>query len=409
MNDSPNCRSIPLSPQAADEAIDRHVPRLAPESRPLSQCVGRILRQEVLAERDNPPFDRVCMDGIALRSEALRRGTRRFAIRSTQAAGTRALDLPPGDSAIEVMTGAQLPREADMVIPLERYSLTDGEASLNGDVEAAPYRHVQRRGVDGLAGSLMLARGTLLGAPEIAIAASAGLPHLWVGAHPACMVISTGNELIEPGEPIASHQVRRSNVYAMLATLRAAGFNRVGNDHLADEPASLIERLSLHLATHDVLVLSGGVSMGKFDFVPATLTRLGVREIFHKVAQRPGKPLWFGIGPAGQVVFGLPGNPVSTLVCLVRYVGPALLAAAGGLRHSPVRLRLMAPVSCALPLTTFMPVAIECDHWGGPWAKPRPTNGSGDYTRLAGTDGFVELPPGPNTYTKGFVADFYRW
>jgi molybdopterin molybdotransferase len=151
------------------------------------------------------------------------------------------------------------------------------------------------------------------------------------------------------------------------------------------------------------------VSMGRFDFVPKVLTQLGVREIFHKVAQRPGKPMWFGIGPTGQVVFGLPGNPVSTLVCLHRYVIPSLIAAAGATKLSQERLALSSPVSFDLPLTLFMPVSAEPDQWGRLWAKPRPTNGSGDYLSLVGTDGFIELPPGPNTYAKGFVANLYRW
>jgi len=131
-------------------------------------------------------------------------------------------------------------------------------------------------------------------------------------------VISTGNELVEPGEPVLAHQVRRSNAYAIVSALRERGFQRVADDHIHDDPRELRERLKFHLETHDVLVLSGGVSMGRFDLVPKVLEELGVRAIFHKVAQRPGKPLWFGVAPSGAAVFGLPGNPVSTLVCLTR-------------------------------------------------------------------------------------------
>jgi molybdopterin molybdotransferase len=119
--------------------------------------------------------------------------------------------------------------------------------------------------------------------------------------------------------------------------------------------------------------------------------------------------MWFGIGPAGQAVFGLPGNPVSTLVCLVRYVVPALIAAAGAARLPPERLALSSPVSSNVPLALFMPVSAEPDQWGRLWARPQPTNGSGDYISLVGTDGFVELPQGQETYPKGFVADLYRW
>jgi molybdopterin molybdotransferase len=230
-----------------------------------------------------------------------------------------------------------------------------------------------------------------------------------VSSQPAVMVISTGDELVEPGEPIADYQVRRSNSYAVAATLRRRGFGRVGDDHVLDDENMLLERLTLHLTTHEVLILSGGVSMGRFDLVPKVLMQLGVQEVFHNVAQRPGKPMWFGIGPRGQAVFGLPGNPVSTLVCLLRYVIPAMAEAMGTRRIPPERLALASPVTFNPPLTYFLPVAIQHDDWGRPWAEPRPPNGSGDFLSLAGTDGFVELPPGPNTYPRGFVTSVYRW
>jgi molybdopterin molybdotransferase len=158
-----------------------------------------------------------------------------------------------------------------------------------------------------------------------------------------------------------------------------------------------------------VVILSGGVSMGKFDLVPKVLGQLGVQEVFHNVAQRPGRPMWFGIGPQGQSVYGLPGNPVSTLICLIRYVIPAIAEAMGTSRLPPERLALASPVTFQPPLAYFLPVAIDQDAWGRPWANPRPPNGSGDFLSLASSDGFVELPPGPNTYPRGFVSNVYRW
>jgi molybdopterin molybdotransferase len=398
-----------ITPQAADEAIRGHMPQLSVELRPLLQCVGRVLRQDVHAERDNPPFDRVCMDGVAIKSAAFQGGARRFTLQATQGAGAAPLTLRNADHAIEVMTGAKIPQETDAVVPVEEYSLDGGIVTLSDNVKVSAYRNVQRQGEDGPLGGIMLKSGALLGPPEIAVAASAGLARLEVSAEPVFMIIATGDELIEPGEPIAEHQIRQSNAYAMVAALRARGFQRIGHDHIADDETRLIERLGLHLATHDVLILSGGVSKGTFDLVPEALRKLGVREVFHRVAQRPGKPMWFGIGPNGQSVFGLPGNPVSTLVCLIRFVIPALVAAAGAARVSQERLALSAPVSFDLPLALFMPVSVVPDQWGRIWAKPRPTNTSGDYLSLVGTDGFVELPAGPNTYPKEFVANVYRW
>ncbi len=398
-----------ITPRLAEEAINSRLTCLPIESLPLTQCVGGTLRENIYAERDQPPFDRVTMDGIAVDSELLRRGVRRFRIQATQSAGSPALKLARGEDAIEVMTGAILPQASDCVIPVEQYELIDGVASLTTSAVSTPYHNVHRRGSDGRQGALLLQTGTLLRAPEIAVAASAGMARVRVSSQPAIMIVSTGDELIEPGDPIADYQVRRSNAYAVAATLRRRGFGRVGDDHVADDVDLLRERLELHLTTHEVVILSGGVSMGRFDLVPKALADLGVQQVFHNVAQRPGKPMWFGIGPQGQAVFGLPGNPVSTLVCLIRYVIPAIAEAMGTRRAAPERLALASPVTFQAPLAYFLPVAIEDDDWGRPWANPRPPNGSGDFLSLAGTDGFVELPPGPNTYPKGFVAGLYRW
>ena len=398
-----------ITPRLAEEAINSRLTCLPIESLPLTQCVGGTLRENIYAERDHPPFDRVTMDGIAVDSESLRRGLRRFRIQATQSAGSPALKLSRGEDAIEVMTGAILPRASDCVIPIEQYEVADGVASLKSAVVSTPYHNVHRRGSDSRQGTLLLETGTLLRAPEIAVAASAGMARVRVSSQPAVMVVSTGDELIEPGDPIADYQVRRSNAYAVAATLRRRGFGRIGDDHVADDEELLRERLALHLTTHEVVILSGGVSMGRFDLVPKVLTQLGVQQVFHNIAQRPGKPMWFDIGPQGQAVFGLPGNPVSTLVCLIRYVIPAIAEAMGTRRMVPERLALAAPVTFQPPLAYFLPVVVEHDDWGRPWANPRPPNGSGDFLSLAGTDGFVELPPGPNTYAKGFVTNMYRW
>jgi molybdopterin molybdotransferase len=398
-----------ITPRLAEEAIHSRLTCLPIESLPLAQCVGGTLRENIYAERDQPPFDRITMDGIAVDSELLRRGQRRFRIQATQAAGAPALRLKHGENAIEVMTGAILPSGSDCVIPVEQLDVTDGFASLKTSVVTAPYHNVHRRGSDSRQGALLLESGTLLRAPEIAVVASAGMSRVRVSSQPAVMVVSTGDELIEPGDPIADYQVRRSNAYAVAATLRKRGFGRIGDDHVPDDEDQLRDRLALHLTTHEVVILSGGVSMGRFDLVPKALMQLGVQQVFHNIAQRPGKPMWFGIGPQGQAVFGLPGNPVSTLVCLIRYVIPAIAEAMGTKRAPPERLALAAPVTFNPPLAYFLPIAIEHDDWGRPWAGPRPTHGSGDFLSLAGTDGFVELPPGPNTYPKGFVTSVYRW
>jgi len=398
-----------LTPAEAEALIGQHLQCLPIESLPLAQCAGGVLRENIYAERDQPPFDRVAMDGIALASQAVATGRRAFRVQATQAAGEAPLTLAAPDACIEVMTGAVLPAGCDSVVPVEELTVAGGAAALGADVRVAPWQNVHRRGSDTRQGTLLVASGTRLRAPEVAIAASAGMARIRVSSQPMLAVVSTGNELVEPGEPVLAHQVRRSNAYAIVSALREHGFQRVADEHLQDDADELRERLRFHLETHDVLVLSGGVSMGRFDLVPQVLAELGVPAIFHKVGQRPGKPLWFGVAPSGAAVFGLPGNPVSTLVCLARYVLPALFASLGQSAPPAERLALGGPVSVNAPLTHFLPVRIEQDDWGRPWAMPAPTNGSGDFTALAGTDGFVELPPGPNTYKKGFVTRLFRW
>ncbi|MCB1625758.1 MAG: molybdopterin molybdotransferase MoeA [Pseudomonadales bacterium] len=398
-----------LTPAEAESLIGQHLAALPIESLPLSQAVGAILRENIYGERDAPPFDRVAMDGVAVRSEVIARGVRRLTVQGMQPAGATPMTLGSETNCIEIMTGAMLPSGCDAVIPVEQISVADGIATLAPDVKIEAYRNVHRRGSDARQGALLLSTGACLNPPDIAVAASAGMARVRISAQPAIVVISTGDELVEPGESILPYQVRRSNVYGVVAALKARGFTRVADDHVNDDADEIERRLRQHLATHDTVILSGGVSMGQLDLVPQVLERLGVRQIVHKIAQRPGKPMWFGVAPSGAAVFALPGNPVSTLVCLGRYVVPALNRAMGASERAPERLALLQAVETRNALTFFLPVQLQTDGWGRTWAQPRPTNGSGDFTALAGTDGFVELPPGPAELPKGFVATLYRW
>jgi molybdopterin molybdotransferase len=399
----------PLTPQQAEQAIDARLSALPPQVRPLEACTGQTLREDIYAERDNPPFDRVCMDGIAVDSGAIGRGVRRLALEGTQPAGAPALTLANREHAIEVMTGAIMPHGTDSVIPLEEYEVADGLVTLKANASGAPYRNVQRRGEDSQPGVPMLRSGVRLGAAEIAVAASAGRAQLAVSRQPDIMVISTGDELIEPGLPIAEHQVRRSNAYALVAALREHGLERVADDHLRDDERELTQHLGRHLAARDVVILSGGISKGRFDLVPKVLKSLGVAEVFHEVAQRPGRPMWFGTGAQGQAVFGLPGNPVATLVCLTRYVVPALAALMSAPRATPEPIALAAPVKFGRSMSSFLPVALSHDERGQARAVACFPNGPGDFLALAGTAGFVELPPRAEEFPAGYVARLYRW
>ncbi|RPI59672.1 MAG: molybdopterin molybdenumtransferase MoeA, partial [Lysobacterales bacterium] len=185
--------------------------------------------------------------------------------------------------------------------------------------------------------------------------------------------------------------------------------HRLTRARLRDDANALavaIDRLDTEL---DVLVLSGGVSMGQFDFVPSVLAELGAKLVLYKVKQRPGRPMWFGISARGKPIFALPGNPVSTLVCATRYLLPALRHASGLAAATPELAELTTPVEASPTLTLFIPVTVSSSDRGTLLATPRPTNTSGDFVTLAGTDGFVELAAMRGSYAAGAVARLYRW
>jgi molybdopterin molybdotransferase len=397
-----------LTPADAQALIASRLRLLSSEFVDLPACVGAVLRRDVVAERDQPAFDRVTMDGIALDSRAVAAGVRRLRVQATQAAGQPPHTLAHNSACIEIMTGAVLPSGCDAVVPVEQLTLAEGVASLADAVVVQPFQFIHRRGSDKPAGAVLVSAGSQLRAPEIAIAASAGHAQLEVSVQPRIAVISTGDELVEPGAPILPHQIRRSNVYGVMAALQRHDFRRVIQDHIPDDRARLRQRLAQHLAQQDVLILSGGVSMGKFDFVPSVLAELGVQMAFHKVQQRPGKPFWFG-STDRVLVFALPGNPVSTFVCLARYVLPALSQMLGAASAATPTLALAEPVTIQEALTTFVPVRMVLDEDGRAWAKPRLINTSGDDNALVGMDGCVQLPPGPDTYPRGFTSCLYPW
>ena len=392
-----------LTPAAAEAAIAASLARLPEESCALPAAAGRVLREELAAERDQPPFDRVAMDGIAVTTSSWLAGRRRFQIAGTVPAGTAPLPLEDPEACLEVMTGAVLPPGADAVLPYEWLTLADGTATVAAGHAFAVGANIHRRGVDAAAGSRVLGAGTRLRGPELAIAAASGRATLKVSREPRIAVVSSGDELVAPGLPISAWQVRRSNVYGISAALEAHGWRLRSDDHVRDDRDEIRATLARLLANADVVILSGGVSAGRFDYIPEVLVGLDVKCVFHQVAQRPGKPLWFGVGPAGQAVFALPGNPVSTLVCLYRYVLPALERLCGA---TPLAAPL-APLGVRWAerhgLTAFLPVDRAAAA-----VVPHPTHGSGDFTALAGTAGFVELGP-ERSWEPGDPAPLYLW
>jgi molybdopterin molybdotransferase len=378
------------------------------ESVPLAATNGRVLRTAAVAERDQPPFDRVTMDGIALRFADYDALERSFPIQGTQMAGDPPLTLEDGH-CIEIMTGAALPKGADLVIPVEQITVNNAAAHVQANYMAKPRQFIHPRGSDYHQGKELLRPGTRIRPMDVAILASCGLAEVEVAALPAVSVISTGDELVPAGGSIEPQQIRMSNGPAVIAMLAEHGYTKSRHDHLPDDRDALTEQIGRHLDESDVLVLSGGVSRGKADYVPEVLADLGVTVEFHRIAQRPGKPMWFGTGPAGQAVFALPGNPVSTLVCCRQYVIPALARASGELPPPQTFANLSEDVSFEPELTCFLPVRVVTSAAGQSVALPVRTNTSGDFASLAGTDGYVELAMTRSLFRSGTTVPLHRW
>jgi molybdopterin molybdotransferase len=392
----------------AEALILAQMPKIPIRLEPLPACVGRVLAEDVRAERDQPPFDRVTMDGIAVAFRDFASGVRSFEVVGTQAAGAEPLAIA-ARQCVEVMTGTALPRGADTVVPVERVQRDSATAVIASDAVVAAEQFVHRRGSDRLQGSLLLRTGVRLGPPEIAVLAGAGHASALVADLPRVAVISTGDELVDAGKPIADHQIRSTNDRAVEASLAQHRLANVVRARLRDDANALAVAIDRLDAEHDVLVLSGGVSMGKFDFVPSVLTELGAKLVLKGVQQRPGRPMWFGVSARGKPIFALPGNPVSTLVCATRYVLPALRHASGLAASPPELVEITQAIEASPTLTLFTPVTLSSSERGVLLARPQPTNTSGDFMTLAGTDGFVELAPKRGAYPAGTVARLFRW
>ncbi len=373
-----------------------------------ADACGRVLRQIVRAERDQPPFDRVMMDGIAFAWSDYDEGLRRFPIQAMQAAGDEILVLDQGH-CIEIMTGAAMPANANCIVPVEHITVSDGAAEIEAGYEVARDRFLHPRGSDYAKGAYLLRPGKRVSPLDIAIIASCGETAVDVAADPVIHIVSTGNELVPAGMPIEPQQIRMSNGPAIKALLESHGYRRSEHTHVSDDVAALREHLAIHLKESDVLVLSGGVSMGQADFVPQVLAKLGVERVFHKVSQRPGKPLWFGKGPAGQLVFALPGNPVSALVCSRQYLIPALAKASGADATPPEFAALAARIVFPPELTCFQPVKLVSNAAGQTLAMPVKTNTSGDFASLSATDGYVELQRNQPEFPAGTSVILQRW
>ena len=394
-----------ISVTQAENIIRQHLTTAAVEIVPLSKAQGRYLREDILADRPLPPFDRVMMDGIAIAHASFASGNNRFPITGTQAAGTPALTLENADSCIEVMTGCVLPHGCDCIIPIEHIDLSENPASLHSDASPQAKQHIHSAGSDTAAGEILLSSGQVLNAAELAVAASCGATHLKVSALPRILIITTGDELVAPEATPLPHQIRRSHATALEALITGMKLGMVDSIHIADDPEALKETITEALPAHDILIFTGGISKGKYDYVAPVLTELLGSPHFHGIAQRPGKPMAFWKNSNSPLVFAHPGNPVSVMACAARYLIPSLVEILSGRSPNPQQLPATGSFHCPSHCTGLVPCRIN----NGRIQLVPPSN-SGNFLALAATDGIAQLPgelTGKELLNE--PASFYPW
>lgn len=380
-------------------------PKLRKEITKLESALGRVLARDVHADFDQPPFHRVAMDGIAVQSSQLIPHAV-FNIIGTVAAGACSPQLPDGNVCFEIMTGAVLPLGADIVIRYEDLAIEGAQARLLVDpAHLSCNYHV--KGSDYRAGDMVLKAGTLIRSTTAAILASVGQHEVEVFAIPKIAILSTGDELVDIRERPGPEQIRWSNGISLVMELLSFGFHDVSVFKCRDNEAEILQAVRERLQSADVLLLTGGVSAGKYDFVPKLLKACGVEEVFHKVAQRPGKPLWFG-RCSRALVFGLPGNPVSCLINLRKFVIPLLQQSVNSGMPQATRMPLKEAVRFNKDFTYYCLIKV-IDGPKGPEALPLKGNGSGDLYQLRDSDGFMELRPDEAPFNFGHVAEVYLW
>ncbi len=394
-----------IAVQEAYDIILGHTSLSGIERIPFENAVGRVLAEALHAGRDLPPFDRVAMDGIAIRYEMVKQGRRHFPLGGIIAAGDEPKTIPDHIFAVEIMTGAALPEGLDTVIRYEDLEIKDGVARiLTGKIN--PGQNIHTQGKDNRMGDLLIPAGKCLSTTDISMLAAEGKAIVAVRKLPRFGIISSGDELVGVRETPLPHQIRRSNVYGIKALLE--GYHTpIKMYHLKDNKRDIRCGLQQAFEENEVLLLVGGVSKGKFDFIPDVLTEMGAEKQFHRVSQRPGKPFWFGMRKE-TAIFALPGNPVSSIVGTVRYVIPWLRKTLGLNPDYSIPVMLGEDYSFIPSLTRFVEASLKMDKAGHCLASPNPGHGSGDFTRLVYSDGFIELPPGKTHFSKGEIYPFWR-
>ncbi|MDH3649825.1 MAG: molybdopterin molybdotransferase MoeA [Saprospiraceae bacterium] len=395
-----------ITVEQALEILSKHPWQVKEQLINLENSYGYLLKEDLHADRDFPPFDRVSMDGIAIRYDDYQSGIRTFPIAYLQAAGSPQSIHHTGESCVEVMTGAVLPTGVDTVIRYEDLRIDQGTAEVLADqIEKGQNVHV--RGFDRKRDDILVHSNTWLTSAEIGVAATIGKSKIKVVEMPRVLIVSTGDELVPVDQEPLPHQIRSSNAAMLRSALLARGI-RAESSHLVDNEKVMSGKIKEWITEFEVMILLGGSSKGKYDYVPSSLKKLGVQEHFYRIKQRPGKPLWFGSKDNSFFAFALPGNPVSCFMCFEKYFN-FWLNKSLGLTKMPLTAILRSDFRFEPKLTYFLQVQLHVEQ-ESLYGDPVVGHGSGDLANLTRADAFMELPANQTDFKAGtsFPLMVYR-
>ena len=375
---------------------------------PIEKALTYHLAVDIVADRPIPPFNRVLMDGFAVRTSDFVSHRATLQIKGTLQAGVSGNFTVNPRETVKVMTGAPCPYGANAVIKVEQSEINGDQAILTAE-KLIPNLNIALKGEDAEAGTVLIGSSSALNAAGIAVCASVGISEVAVYKKPVVSIVTTGTEIIPADRSPLDHQIRDCNSFALRAMcdeLRITSrFLGIGED-----TSSAIEELIRKGLESDILVLTGGVSMGDFDFVPSVLSELGVTKIFHKINMKPGKPLWFGKTCAGKYVFGLPGNPVSAQACFKLFAVPLIKKLSGNKSFEPETVFL--PLSQeALSKTSrehFIPARLQTKE-NRTYLEPVIIRSSGDFYHLEKSHGLIRCPAEIHLLKKNTLVEFLPW
>jgi len=385
------------------QIISAETSPLNPESVALTEALGRVLAEEIRADSDLPPFDRSQMDGYAIRAEDVATTPARLRIAGESAAGRGWHHQLEAGAAVRIMTGAPVPAGADSVQQVELTRELENRSIVEILESVSPGRSIVKRGSEINSGEIVLRAGERINSAMVAVLASFGYANVNVATRPRVAILATGTELVPVDQKPGQDQIRDSNNYSIDAYAKLAGAETELLPLAGDDIEGLKRTIASAAERADLVVTSGGVSMGIYDFTKAALKQLGAEIFFERVALRPGKPTVFGRLPGGTLVFGLPGNPVSVSVTFNLFARPCLLQMQGATQTQLTELSalLAGPIKGSSDRESYLPAELTTNDQGQLLAKPLKWGGSSDFVAFARTAALIIVPTGVTSLAPG--------